>query len=245
MLHVSHLTKRFGKLSVFDDFDLSVARKGFTILIGPSGCGKSTLFNVMTGVVSRNKGEISWLGETVPHLGKKSAYMQQKDLLLPWFTLLDNALLPVKISGQDLPAATTKALSLFKRFGLEGFENYLPGEISGGMRQRCALVRTLMFEHELVLLDEPLSALDAITRRSLQSVLLLLQSEFNRSLLMITHDIEEALVLADEVLVLSRLPMKVLERFTLNGPKPRRISDPDLIEIKESVLQRLQQELQI
>jgi NitT/TauT family transport system ATP-binding protein len=100
-----------------------------------------------------------------------------------------------------------------------------------------------MFEHELVLLDEPLSALDAITRRSLQSLLLLLQSEFDRSLLMITHDIEEALLLADEVLVLSRLPMKVLERFTLNGPKPRRISDPVLIEIKEHVLQRLEEEL--
>ena len=245
MLQVSHLTKRFGELSVFEDFDLSVPRKGFTILIGPSGCGKSTLFNVMTGVVSGNSGEISWLGETVPHLGKKSAYMQQKDLLLPWFSLLDNALLPAKISGQDLSAATTKALALFKRLGLEGFEAYFPGEISGGMRQRCALVRTLMFEHELVLLDEPLSALDAITRRSLQSLLLLLQSEFDRSLLMITHDIEEALVLADEVLVLSRLPMKVLERFSLNGPKPRRVSDPVIIEIKEHVLQRLQEELKI
>jgi len=119
------------------------------------------------------------------------------------------------------------------------------GEISEGMRQRCALVRTLMFEHELVFLDEPLSALDAITRRSLQSLLLLLQSEFDKSLLMITHDIEEALLLADEVLVLSRLPMKILERFTLNGLKPRRIGDPRLIEIKEHVLQRLQQELKI
>ena len=113
------------------------------------------------------------------------------------------------------------------------------------MRQRCALVRTLMFEHELVLLDEPLSALDAITRRSLQSLLVLLQSEFNRSILMITHDIEEALVLADEVLVLSRLPMKVLQRFTLDGPKPRSLTAAQLIEIKEDVLRRLQEELKL
>jgi len=126
---------------------------------------------------------------------------------------------------------------------LEGFEAYLPAEISGGMRQRCALVRTLMFEHELVLLDEPLSALDAITRKSLQSLLLLLQSEFDRSILMITHDIEEALVLADEVLVLSRMPMKILQRFTLDDPKPRRLTDSRLIDIKEDVLWRLQQEL--
>ncbi len=245
MLQVSRLTKRFGDLSVLEDFDLTVPRKGFTILIGPSGCGKSTLFNVLTGVVSKNDGEISWLGEPMLHLGKKSAYMQQKDLLLPWFSLLDNALLPARISGQDMIAATGKALGLFKRLGLVGFEAYLPGEISGGMRQRCALVRTLMFERELVLLDEPLSALDAITRRSLQSLLLLLQSEFDKSLLMITHDIEEALLLADQVLVLSRLPMKVLEQFSLNGPKPRRLSDPLLIEIKEHVLQRLQEELKI
>ncbi len=245
MLQVSRLTKRFGDLSVLEDFDLTVPRKGFTILIGPSGCGKSTLFNVLTGVVSKNDGEISWLGEPMLHLGKKSAYMQQKDLLLPWFSLLDNALLPARISGQDMIAATGKALGLFKRLGLVGFETYLPGEISGGMRQRCALVRTLMFERELVLLDEPLSALDAITRRSLQSLLLLLQSEFDKSLLMITHDIEEALLLADQVLVLSRLPMKVLEQFSLNGPKPRRLSDPLLIEIKEHVLQRLQEELKI
>ena len=115
-------------------------------------------------------------------------------------------------------------------------------QISGGMRQRCALVRTLMFERELVLLDEPLSALDAITRRSLQGLLLILQLEFEKSILMITHDIDEALRLADEVLVMSRRPMRVVERFALNGPKLRRLNDPQLIEIKEYVLNLLQQE---
>jgi len=169
--------------------------------------------------------------------------MQQKDLLLPWFSLMDNALLPAKIAGEDSAKSRGRALSLFKRLGLEGFEGYLPGEISGGMRQRCALVRTLMFERELVLLDEPLSALDAITRRSLQSLLLMLQSDFEKSILMITHDIEEALILADEVLVLSQLPMRILERFTLSGSKLRQLDDPQLIEIKEHVLNILQEEL--
>jgi NitT/TauT family transport system ATP-binding protein len=245
MLNVSRLTKRFGDLSVLEEFDLCVPRKGFTILIGPSGCGKSTLFNVLTGVIPKNDGIISWLDQPLPHLGMKSAYMQQKDLLLPWFSLMDNALLPARISGENMAAASEKASSLFMRLGLAGFEAYFPGEISGGMRQRCALVRTLMFEHELVLLDEPLSALDAITRRSLQALLVLLQSEFDKSILMITHDIEEALVLADEVLVLSRLPMKVLQRFTLDGPKPRSLTDAQLIDIKEDVLRRLQEELNI
>jgi NitT/TauT family transport system ATP-binding protein len=243
MLNVSNLSKCFGDLSVFENINLQVPRNGFTALIGPSGCGKSTLFNVLTGVVAKDSGEISWCGETLMHLGTKSAYMQQKDLLLPWFSLLNNALLPAKISGEDMATSRAKALSLFKRLKLGGFEAYLPGEISGGMRQRCALVRTLMFERELVLLDEPLSALDAITRSSLQSLLLMLQIEFDKSILMITHDIDEALILADEVLVLSRRPMRVRESFSLGRPKLRRLDDPQLIKIKEYVLNLLQEEL--
>jgi NitT/TauT family transport system ATP-binding protein len=243
MLEVSGLCKHFGDLVVLEKFNLTVSRSGFTILIGPSGCGKSTLFDVLTGVLPREGGEIYWLEKSLPHVGKKAAYMQQKDLLLPWFTLLDNALLPATIAGSDKEASNTKARKLFKRLGLNGFENYLPAETSGGMRQRCALVRTLMFEHELVLLDEPLSALDAITRSSLQSLLLLLQSEFDKSILMITHNIDEALLLADDVLVMGQLPMKILEHFKLSGAKPRRLHDPELIEIKEHVLNRLQDEM--
>jgi NitT/TauT family transport system ATP-binding protein len=244
MLKVSGLYKHFGDLVVLENFNLTVSRRGFTILIGPSGCGKSTLFNVLTGVVPRESGDIFWLEKSLPHLGKNAAYMQQRDLLLPWFTLLDNALLPATIAGSDMAAANTKAQKLFKRLGLNGFENYLPSETSGGMRQRCALVRTLMFEHELVLLDEPLSALDAITRSSLQSLLLLLQSEFNKSILMITHNIDEALKLADEVLVMGQLPMRILEHYKLSGPKPRRLNSPELIEMKEHALSRLQDELE-
>ena len=243
MLRVSSLSKHFGELPIFENFDLRLSCTGFNVLIGPSGCGKSTLFNVLTGVVAKDSGEISWFGETISHLRDRSAYMQQKDLLLPWFSLMENALLPARIAGEDMTISTQKALTLFKRLDLEGFENYLPGAISGGMRQRCALVRTLMFERELVLLDEPLSALDAITRRSLQSLLLMLQVEFEKSILMITHDIEEALMLADEILVLSGRPMRVLEKFSLSGAKLRQLDDPQLIEIKGYVLNLLQEEL--
>ena len=243
MLQVSQLSKRFGELAILDGFDLTVPRNGFTVLIGPSGCGKSTLFDVLTGVVPKDDGAISWLDEPLPHLGRSAAYMQQKDLLLPWLSLLDNALLPARVFAEPTGRVRDKAAGLFARLGLQGFEHYPPGKVSGGMRQRCALVRTLMFEHELVLLDEPLSALDAITRRSLQSLLLLLQSEFDKSLLMITHDVEEALVLADEVLVLSPPPMRIRERLTPGTPKPRRISDPRLMELKEHVLEQLEGDL--
>ncbi len=239
MLIVSQLEKRFEDLTVFDNFGLTVPRGGFTALVGPSGCGKSTFFDILSGIVLKDEGTISWLGATYPHLGQHVAYMQQKDLLLPWLSLLENALLPVKISRGDRNLRE-KALFLFKRLGLLGFEEYPPGKVSGGMRQRCALVRTLMFEHELVLLDEPLSALDAITRRSLQQHLLLLQSEFGKTIVMITHDVEEALLLADEVLVLTTFPMVVRERFVIDMPKPRRSDHHELLRIKEYVLDVLQ-----
>ena len=241
MLNVASLSKRFGDLSIFENFDLKLPKNGFTVLIGPSGCGKSTLFNVLTGAVAGDGGKISWCGRTVPHLREISAYMQQKDMLLPWFSLMENALLPARVNGADMVKSGEKAIALFNRLGLEGFETYLPRAISGGMKQRCALVRTLMFERALVLLDEPLSALDAITRRSLQSLLLILQVEFEKSILMITHDIDEALRLADEVLVSSGRPMRILDRFSLNGPKPRRLDNLELIKIKEYVLNLLQE----
>ncbi len=241
MLSVSGLTKRFDDLSVMEGFDLTLRRGGFTTLIGPSGCGKSTLFDVLTGVFPRDSGRISWLGEDIPDLMGKAAYMQQKDLLLPWFSLIDNAMLPVKIAGGPTSRGSLeKTISLFERLGLNGFEDYTPQKVSGGMRQRCALVRTLMFEHELVLLDEPLSSIDAITRRSLQGLLLLLQSEFNKTILMITHDIEEALLMSDELLVLTPMPMRVRERFVLEMPKPGRSSNPELLKIKEHVLEELE-----
>jgi len=242
MLSVKNLSKSFNELLILEDFNLTVPKNGFTVLIGPSGCGKSTLFDLLTGVVEIDRGDIFLFGERVPHLREKAAYMQQKDLLLPWFSLMDNALLPARITGEDIVKPMKKALALFKRLGIGGFENYMPGEISGGMRQRCALVRTLMFERDLVLLDEPLSALDAITRRSLQSLLLMLQKDFNKSILMISHDIEEALLLADELIVLTSPPMRIREKFTLGDKKPRNVNDSRLIEIKEYVLSQLQKE---
>ncbi len=243
MLSVSRLAKRFDDLPVLAGFDLMLPRNGFTVLIGPSGCGKTTLFDVLSGVVPKDDGQIFWLGRAFDHLGGQAAYMQQKDLLLPWLSLAENALLPVRLRrGADLAAATRRVRALFVRLGLEGFEHFRPAAVSGGMRQRCALVRTLMFDRELVLLDEPLSALDAITRRSLQTLLLWLQSDFGRTLLMITHDIEEALLLGDRVLILSAAPLRVVEEIAVPGAKPRDMADPQLIRIKAEALDRLQEE---
>ena len=239
MLSVSGLTKAFDLQSVFSGFDLTVNRNRFAVLLGPSGCGKSTFFDVLTGVSPADEGKISWQNTQVDNLGEIAAYMHQKDLLLPWFSLLENSLLPAKTGREDLQKARTRATELFSRLGLGGYESHLPHEVSGGMRQRCALVRTLMFKRDLILLDEPLSALDAITRKSLQSLLLLLQSEFDRTMLMITHDVDEALLLADDLYLLSTKPMRIVEKIELHGEKPRKFDDPELLAIKNRIMQKL------
>jgi NitT/TauT family transport system ATP-binding protein len=210
------------------------------VLLGPSGCGKSTFFDVLTGVTPADAGQLSWQGSKVAHLGNLAAYMHQKDLLLPWFSLFDNSLLPAKTAGVDLQTAKSRVTELFSRLGLAGYESYLPHQVSGGMRQRCALVRTLMFKRDLILLDEPLSALDAITRKSLQSLLLLLQSEFDRTMLMITHDVDEALLLADDLYLLSAKPMKIVEKIVLDDEKPRRFDNPELLATKDRIMQKLE-----
>jgi len=244
MLSVSGLTKHFDQQSVFSGFDLRLDQNRFAVLIGPSGCGKSTFFDVLTGVLPSDKGQICWKGTNVDHLGDLAAYMHQKDLLLPWFSLLENSLLPAKTGGEDLQKARLRAKELFFRLGLAGYESHLPHEVSGGMRQRCALVRTLMFKRDLILLDEPLSALDAITRKSLQTLLLLLQSEFNRTLLMITHDVDEALLLADDLYLLSTKPMRVVEKIELHGDKPRKFDNPELLAMKDRIMQKLEGDIE-
>ncbi len=243
MLKVSCVTKYFKDQKIFSNLDLTVDRGRFHVIVGPSGCGKSTLFDGLTGVTPLDGGSISWNHESLLNLRYHAAYMQQKDMLLPWFSLLNNALLPAKTSGQDMKKAKKQAQSLFSRLGLKGYESHYARQVSGGMRQRCALVRTLMFNRELILLDEPLSALDAITRRSLQSLLLLLQTEFGKTILMITHDIEEALVLADEIYLFSKKPMSLSRHYVLDSPKPRKFNDPILLNIKADVLDKLEGDL--
>ncbi len=245
ILKVTQLSKSFTGLSVFKNLNLEVPSGAFCALIGPSGCGKSTFFDVLMGVLPMDSGEISWGGRSVNDLKHIAAYMQQKDLLLPWFSLEENALLPAKILKGQKKDGRKAVRDLFARFGLSGFENYLPHQVSGGMRQRAALVRTLTFDRELVLLDEPLSALDALTRSMLQEELLNLQLEFGKTVLMITHDVEEALLLADDVVILSSSPMRLLERIHITSPKPRRPSDPEIGRYKEIVLSELKRELTV
>lgn len=242
MLEVQGLAKSFGLQAIFKNFSLNLPQGRFTVLVGPSGCGKSTLFDCLTGMVCPDQGRIVWQGNPIVHLGSLAAYMQQKDMLLPWLTLKENSLLPVQATPRalrDMKHAKEKLARIFERTGLTGFQAHYPDQVSGGMRQRCALARTLMFDRDLVLLDEPLSAVDAITRLELENLLLMLQKEFGKTVLMITHDIEEALALADEILIVSPAPMTILERFSPKAPKPRDFSLPEFMDIKARILSRL------
>ncbi|MBP8674874.1 MAG: ABC transporter ATP-binding protein [Acetomicrobium sp.] len=244
MLRVCDISKIYSDLAVFTNISFMVEKGSFAAFLGPSGCGKSTLFRVIAGIESSDSGHIEWEGLKLLNLKENTAMMLQKDLLLPWFDILDNVLIPIKTLKRDTKTGESEAKRLLSRFGLSGVEHYLPYQISGGMRQRAALVRTLLFDREIFLLDEPLSALDALTRQSLQKEILRIQLEFDKTVLMITHDIMEALMLADKIFLLSHLPMRIIKEIDLsNLPKPRYHLDFELAEMAENIFFTLKGEL--
>jgi ABC-type nitrate/sulfonate/bicarbonate transport system ATPase subunit len=203
------------------DVSMLVYPQEFVTVIGPSGSGKSTLFNLITGLLEPEEGVIRIDGEVVSDRTGHVAYMPQRDLLLPWRSVLDNVILPLEIQGADLEEARERARELMPRFGLEGFGDYYPAVLSGGMRQRAAFLRTVMSGRETLLLDEPFGALDALTRRRLQDWLLDLQRSLRRTILFITHDVDEAVYLADRVVVLSARPGRVVKTMSVDLPRPR------------------------
>ena len=241
MLILENLSKTYPGLNVIDRFSFSLKAGSFTVLIGPSGCGKSTLFDILMGISRGDTGDISWEGLKVPNLLGYASFMHQKDLLLPWLTLMENVLLPCRIKGSPETENLRQARHFFDKLDLGGFEGYYPSSVSGGMRQRCALVRTLMSDRKLILLDEPLSSLDAITRRKLQTYILQLQQEFGKTILMVTHDIEEALLLGDTVILLSGRPMEIKQFYRIKETKPRSYRDGNLSDLREKIFSQLRE----
>ena len=249
-LEIHRLTASFrvngAPLPVLQDFSLRVARGEFVAIVGPSGCGKSTLFNVLMGLVQPQAGEIRLEGQPVPHLQGRAAYMIQKDLLLPWRTVLQNTLLYAEILGQDLQQALQRARDLLREVGLAGFEEAWPQVLSGGMRQRVALARTLLSGLPILLLDEPFGALDALTRRNMQRLLYQLWQRYHSTILLVTHDVEEALLLADRVVVLGPRPARVREEIPVGVRHPRSLSRcPELLRLREHLMALLGVEVQI
>ena len=224
-LQVDRVTKRFGGgsagVSAIEGVSFDVPKGAFLSILGPSGCGKSTLFNLIAGLMQPTEGDVTIDGASVIMKPGQVGYMLQKDLLLPWRTIEDNITLGERLHGVPRSAALREAAPLIDRCGLKGFERHRPHQLSGGMRQRAALLRTLLTGKDVLLLDEPFGALDAITRLQLQMLLTDVWQETRKTILFVTHDVDEALLLSDEILLLSARPGRVLRRFAVDLPRPR------------------------
>jgi ABC-type nitrate/sulfonate/bicarbonate transport system ATPase subunit len=225
-LELRNITKTFYGEDVIvralEDVSLHVEEGEFITIIGPSGSGKSTLFNLIVGLLEPDVGEICINGEVCTNRAGMVGYMPQRDLLLPWRSVIDNVILAQEIQGTPRNYARETARKLLPLFGLSEFETVYPHALSGGMRQRAALLRTFLSERNLILLDEPFGALDALTRRELQDWLLSVWKQFGQTILFITHDVEEALYLGDRVVVLSSRPGSVQDILKVSLPRPRR-----------------------
>ncbi|MGH2954503.1 MAG: ABC transporter ATP-binding protein [Solirubrobacterales bacterium] len=240
-VEVGALGHGFGSLEVIETLDLSVAPAEVVGLVGPSGCGKSTLLELIAGLQEPATGaiRIDGLAAQSERLAR-SAYLPQRDLLLPWLSAIDNAALAPRNRGSSRAEARAAARPLFERFGLAGFERARPHELSGGMRQRVAFLRTLLAGKPLLLLDEPFAALDAITRSEMQEWLAEAVGEQARTVVFVTHDVEEALYLCDRVLVLSARPTRVVVELASPAPRslPRveAVTDPVFVSVRERAL---------
>jgi ABC-type nitrate/sulfonate/bicarbonate transport system ATPase subunit len=227
-----------------DGVSLSVAEHEFVSIVGRSGCGKSTLFNVIAGIQRATSGHVGVNGETVDGVAGHAGYMLQRDHLFPWRRILDNVVVGRDVLGYDRAESRRRARELFPRFGLQGFERSYPKALSGGMRQRAALLRTLLLERDLLLLDEPFGALDAITRGEIHAWLLSIWDELRHTVLFITHDVDEAVYLSDRVLVMSGPPGRIVDSVAVDIPRPRDhtsvVTSPEFARVKQRVLELIE-----
>lgn len=227
------------QVQVLEDINLAVWPGEFVTLLGPSASGKSTLFNIIVGLQEPDAGTIRLDGEVANKRSGRVGYMPQKDLLLPWRTVLDNVILGPEIAGTTREEAVQRAREFIPLFGLEGFENSYPSALSGGMRQRAALLRTFLFQKDLLLLDEPFGALDALTRMELQEWLLDVWHQFQHTILFITHDVDEAIFLSDRVYIMTLRPGRIRDVVSVELSRPRERAvenEPGFIQLRSRLL---------
>lgn len=230
------------KLNVLLDVNFSVGKNEFVSILGPSGCGKSTLLRLLTGLDGDYTGSIHVDGCDLKEKRVPVCYMLQKDYLMPWRTLLQNVLLPEEIAGTNLNEATERLVPLLKEFGLAGFENYRPHALSGGMRQRAALLRTYLMTGDIMLLDEPFGALDEITRMQMQDWLLDIWDRHQKTVVFVTHNIDEAIFLSDRILLMSARPGSITKEIPILFSRPRNremLLSPEFLAYKRSILESL------
>jgi ABC-type nitrate/sulfonate/bicarbonate transport system ATPase subunit len=252
-LVVENVSKSFGDKKVLESVSLTLEEGEIVCILGASGVGKSTLFHIISGLLMPDEGRVLLDGEDVTGKPGKISYMLQKDMMLPYKTVLDNVALPLiikKMSGEGkigpwrrIRTAREKAAAFFEEFGLSGYEKKYPAQLSGGMRQRAALLRTYLFSQEVALLDEPFSALDTITKGKMHQWYLSIMEEIHMSTLFITHDMDEAIILSDRIYILGGTPAVIQDEITVSGKKPGaeefKIS-PEFLEYKKRILEYIQ-----
>lgn len=229
-LIVSNVTLSYEENNIIENISIKLLDNELVCLLGASGGGKTTLFHVISGLYTPDKGNVFLNGQDITGKPGHISYMMQKDLLLPYRTIEDNVALPLFIKGEKKKAARLKITKYFEEFGLEGTQKKYPHQLSGGMRQRAALLRTYMFSKDVALLDEPFSALDTLTKSDMHKWYLDIMEKIHLSTLFITHDIDEAIFLSDRIYLLTGVPGKITKELEIKVPKPR---DKDFMLSKE------------
>jgi NitT/TauT family transport system ATP-binding protein len=227
---VDRVTRRFGQLIALDGLSLRVAPREIVAVVGPSGCGKTTLLELICGLQQPDGGTVR---------ADPAALMPQRDVLLPWLSALDNAALALRARGVRRDPARAQAAPWFERFGLGGFERTRPAELSGGMRQRISFLRSLLAFKPVLALDEPFASLDAITRLQMQGWLSHALEREPRTVVLVTHDVEEAVVLGDRVVVLSPRPGRTVAEIEVELPRPRHRTDREVVALREQAFEAL------
>lgn len=221
ILEIKNVTISFGGEAVIKDINISLAEGELVSLLGKSGSGKTTLFNIISGLSKPDTGQVLLKGEDITNSTGNVSYMLQKDLLLPFRTIEDNVALPLLMNGMKKKEAREKVSPYFEEFGLEGTQKDYPAQLSGGMRQRAALLRTYMFSKDVALLDEPFSALDTFTKSQMHSWYLDVMEKIQLTTLFVTHDIDESILLSDRIYLLTGRPGVIEDEIIINEPRPR------------------------
>lgn len=241
-LKASNITVSFDGVNIIEDVSIHLEEGEIVSLLGVSGSGKTTLFNVLSGLNIPDSGRVLLDGEDVTGKTGKMSYMLQKDLLLPHYTVLDNVALPLIMKGEKKKIAREKAAEHFEFFGLDGTEKKYPHQLSGGMRQRAAFLRTYLASEGVALLDEPFSALDTITKTAVHQWYLDIMKEIKLSSLIVTHDIDEAILLSDRIYILSGKPGKISDEIIVTLPKPRNnslVMSEEFMAIKRKLVEKI------
>lgn len=221
MLKLDNISLAFEDLQVLDGISLDIREGEFVSILGPSGCGKSTILKILTGAATAGRGTVEFGGEPLAGKGRPFAFMPQRDALMPWRRIIDNLTIGLEIQGMKRRDARNRVAPLIAEFGLEGFENQYPAVLSGGMRQRAALLRTVVLDRPIMLLDEPFGALDALTRNHMQIWLETMWATHRWTAILVTHDIREAVLLSDRIYVLSPRPARIARLIEVPLPRPR------------------------